>query len=520
MHTFRPLILSALLCAAVTLAGAAPLDVTPDTLIARANLLRDARDRPWDPATGRLGNLRHVRIVADDCTVRVVSGGENRLILGRGSFGVTEDTHGTSRQEGPRPLVRDVAITTGPSASIPRVGPDNGAVCFTLQLATAHELTVGGNRLTLLFDRVELPALRMFLNPSADLRVWFNDVRLGLLSVKSNASATGGGTGQVEWLQLDSSQGSTALLFHDMNARHIGVSATTTGARFSIRIGKDTDAGYYQPARAAGALARLYPIWIDGPVAALKIPAGNVDAMPITSLQRDQTRALREDVMGRAGPMPVLPVLPALQASDRALPPSTQSLDAEPVSPRQRVSDVLQPRLPPGVTLGKVDLWKNGGALEGRAPDDATVRQFVNELNRSGEVRNAQVAVVRKDADRVAYRVLVTFMCAAPGERSVCLPATGGAYTGQQVEDALRPVLGNDVTLSRLTLREGSMVELEGLGSDADARAALDRIRKQVPWLEASISGYGKGTFSARLRMVCTVPQRAAGICSAPVSPR
>ena len=88
------------------------------------------------------------------------------------------------------------------------------------------------------------------------------------------------------------------------------------------------------------------------------------------------------------------------------------------------------------------------------------------------------------------------------------------------MEDALRPVLGNDVTLSRLTLREGSMVELEGLGSDADARAALDRIRKQVPWLEASISGYGKGTFSARLRMVCTVPQRAAGICSAPVSPR
>ena len=47
-------IVVALVCAPLALAHAATLDVTPDTLIERANLLRDARERPWDPATGRM----------------------------------------------------------------------------------------------------------------------------------------------------------------------------------------------------------------------------------------------------------------------------------------------------------------------------------------------------------------------------------------------------------------------------------------------------------------------------------
>ena len=506
----RPL-LTALACAAASLACAAPLDVTPDTLIERANLLRDARDRLWDPATGRLGNLRQVRIVADNCTVRVVSGPDNRLYLGRGAFRVEEDTHGVARAEAPF-LARDVLISPGPAGSgVARLDSANDAVCFTLQLATAHEMIVGGHRLTLLFDRVELPALRLSLNPSDDLRLWFHEVRLGLLSLKSNAWATAGGTGQVEWLQLASSQRSTALLFHDMQARHVGVSTTTTGSRFSIRIGADTDAGYYQPARAPGAIAHEYPVWIDGPVAALKVPAGRVDALPLTRALRDETRALREQVMGRAGPTPMLPA-----PGGPGAPTAVQAAGTLPVTPRQRVSDVLQPLLPPGVALGKVDLWPNGAALEGRAPDALAVHQFVNALQRSGEVRNPQLAWVRSEADRVAYRVLVTFLCAAPGDRSVCLPGTAGAYTRQQVEDALRPVLGSDITLTRLELKDGAMVILEGRGSEAEARAALERVRNQVPWLEASISGMGQGTFSARLRMVCTQPPRAEGICAAP----
>ena len=515
------LLLAALAWATTALAHAAPLDVTPDTLIERANLLRDARERPWDPATGRLGNLRHVHIIANDCTVRVVSGAENRLFLGRGTFQVADTTYGGDRQGGNRPRRYDVTISAAQGAStIPRVGADNAAVCFTLQLATAHELLLRGDNLKVLFDRVDLPVLRMYLNPSHGMKLWFHEVRLGLLSVSSNASVVAGGTGHAQWLQLASSQRSTALLFHDIDVRHAGVTATTTRARFSIRIGADTDAGYYQPASAPGKIALEYPIWIDGPVSALKVPAGRVNPMPLTTALRDETRTLQQDLMGLAGPRPALP------APDPGSPPppGAQAASGEPVSPRQRVSDVLQPLLPRGMTLGKIDLWKDGAALEGRAPDDTTVREWLQALERTGEVRNTQVARVRREGDQVAYRVLVTFLCAAPGDRSVCLPATGSAYTQQQVEDALRPVLGNEVTLTKLTLRDGKrgqFVELEGRGNEAEVRAALERVRQQVTWLTASSDGIGQGTFSARLRMVCAAPPRPApGICAAPGQPR
>lgn len=498
-----------LLCAAAASTAAAPLDTTPDTLIERANLLRDSRERVWNPDAGRLGNLRRVYIVAPDCTVRVVSGTENRLYLGRGSARVSEEPASRDPAGGQRRAARDVTITAGAGASagIARVGDPAGPVCLTLSVATAHEFLFRGDGMKVVFDGVALPAVRIFLNPSAGMSLWFRDVRLGLLSVASNASARGGGTGEVEWLQLSSSNGSTALLFHDMNARHVGVSTTTTRVRFSIRIRPGTDAGYYQPARAPGSLARLYPIWIDGPVDALQVPAGQVDAMPVTTALREEARALREEVLGRAGPIPSLPAEPAA--------PGTA---AEPVSPRQRVADVLAPFLPAGTTLGKVDLWRSGGAIEGRAPDAATVGRLVDELNASGEVRNARTGYARPEGDGVAYRVQVWFTCAAPGERSVCLPGAPGGYTRQQVEDALRPILGPDVVLEKLTLsasvRDGATVELEGQAPDAGTAALLDRLRTQAPWLEMHSSIKGNGRFWTRLRMVCAVPPRTGGICA------
>ena len=52
-------------------------------------------------------------------------------------------------------------------------------------------------------------------------------------------------------------------------------------------------------------------------------------------------------------------------------------------------------------------------------------------------------------------------------------------------------------------------------------RAALERVRQQIPWLTASSYGIGQGSFSALLRMVCTVPPPATpGICAAPSPPR
>ena len=152
----------ALACAAT----AAPLPDTPDTLIERSHLIRESRDRVWDPASGHLGNLRVVRIVADGCTVRVVSGAENRLIGPRDAVRVTEDSRSP---DGLRASPRDVTLTVrAERGALPR-----GTVCLTLQVATADDFILSGNDAALLFDRVELPAMRIYLNPSAPLRVWF-----------------------------------------------------------------------------------------------------------------------------------------------------------------------------------------------------------------------------------------------------------------------------------------------------------------------------------------------------------
>ena len=273
---------------------ATPLPDTPTTLMEKSRLMRESRDRPWDPASGLLGNLRRVHLVADGCTVRIVSGPDNRLLGPRDGVRVNDESHGANE---PRNVQRDITLTArSERGALPR-----GSVCATLQVASTDDFIISGNDTAVLFDRVELPSMRIFLNPSSPLRVWFQDVRMGHLSITSNANALVGGTGQAQWLVLDSSQPATAMFFHDKEARHVGVSATTTRPRFSIRIGPGTDAGYYQPARAPGDLARLYPIWIDGAVSALSVPAGHVDPMPLTPAIRNEARSLRDEVLAPPG---------------------------------------------------------------------------------------------------------------------------------------------------------------------------------------------------------------------------
>lgn len=498
LRSLLPRMLLGLCTALAIVASAAPLPDTPDTLIERSRLLRDAQDRLWDPGSGSLGNLRQVRIVADGCTVRVVSGADNRLIGPFDRVRLTEDSRGASGQRAPS---RDVSLIVQAS----RGTQPRGSVCLTLQVATADNFILGGHDAAFLFDRVRLPAVRIYLNPSVPLSLWFQDVQLGLLSVSSNAAALAGGTGQVEWLKLDSSQSSTALLFHEMNARHIGVSATTSKVRYSIRIGPDTQASYYQPARAAGQVAQLYPIWIDGPLNALDVPAGHVHAMPLTPAIRSEARALREEVLGRAGPGPLLP--PA--APWGPLPGGNA-----PVSQGQQVADGFESYLPPGVQLTAVQMWKAGGALEGTAPDVPAVKALVQALSRSPDVRYAQLAYTRPQGSQVAYRVLFNLSCAAPGEASICLPGNGGStYTEEQVRGELLPLLGPRVTLTRLQLR-GQDLQLEGHATDAEANSALQRLRQQAPWLQISASSVGNGNFWTRLHMVCAAPpQPQVGLC-------
>ena len=475
---------------------AAPLPDTPETLRERSKLVRESRDRLWDPASGQLGNLRTVRIVANGCAVRVVSGSENRLIGPREGVRVTEEGRGGVGVPG---TPRDVLIAVAQADPLPR-----GAVCLTLQVATADDFILSGNNTSMLFDQMELPAVRIYLNPSSQLRLWFQDVKVGVLKVSSNASAKVGGTGQVKWLTLNSSDSSTAMFFHEMEARNVGVSATTTNSRFSIRIGSDTKAGYYQPARAGGEIYKLYPIWIDGPLNVLEVPAGRVDVMPLTPAIRSEAQALREEVTGRAGPQTVFP--PPDAGAPLAVAPV-------PITPSQKVADGFARYLPPGVALTSVQMMNAGGALEGTAPDETAVATLVKALGGSPDVTYVQRGYTRPQDGRVAFRVIFNLACAAPGEVSVCLSGSGGAYTEEQIRAELLPLLGPRVMLSQLQLN-GREVRLEGDASDADANAALDRIGQQARWIRSSSSGVGKSRFQVLLFMVCAAPPpREGGIC-------
>ncbi|MBB6558772.1 hypothetical protein HNP48_001436 [Acidovorax soli] len=509
--TFLRTGLTALALGACLAATAAPLPDMPDTLIEKSRLVRESRDRVWDPASGQLGNLRQVRIVAEGCTVRVISGPDNRLIGPRDMVDVGEDNY----IPGDKTVPRDVVLRMRGGAKQQQQQQARGTPCFTLQVATADYFLLSGDRATYLFDRVEQPAMRVFFNPSSQLRVWFQDVKMGLLSVESNAGALAGGTGQVQWLKLSSAQSSTSMLFHEVHARHIGVTSLAPRARYSIRIGPDTKAGYYQPARAPGNLAELYPIWIDGPLDALNIPASRVHPMALTPEIRREALALRNEVLGRAGPSPALPSSPGPAALVPSPPVAT--------APRQLVADGFRPYLPPGVELASVNLHKAGGAMEGTAPDVATVRTLVQSLGRSPDVVYTQLAFTRPQGAQVAFRVLFDLACQAPGEPSICLSGSnsgnGSAYTEEQIRGELLPLLGPQVDLTRLQLREGGVVLLEGRASDADARAALARVREQAPWLRGSSSGIGNGSFSARMVLVCQAPPpRQGGICKAPLS--
>jgi hypothetical protein len=226
--------------------------------------------------------------------------------------------------------------------------------------------------------------------------------------------------------------------------------------------------------------------------------------MALTDAVRDEVRKLRDEVLTAVGPTPPLP------SADDELPPPVRVM-----SPRQRVADALQPLLPSDTTLGKVDLWKGGGALEGLASNEAAVREFVRRLDSSGEVRDPMVAVIRPESARVAYRILVTFMCSAPGEPSMC-PPSRGRYTRKEFEDALTPVLGQNVVLTQFALRDDSTLDLGGRATADEVNALIERIRTQLPWMQLSASSVANGEFNARLHILCKAPPRDGGICVLP----
>ena len=507
------------------------LPSSPDTYLSQSARVRQSNDRPWAPDAGQLGNLRHLQITAADCTVRIVSGSENRVFPGTRGVIVAEQSRVLDSNPNEQPPPRDVVLAPDRAQACPGLGScgvsvtsvtrapntsDAGEVCFTVQIATAHDLLVGGDGLTLLVDRMRQPALRIAINPSGRLQLWLEQVELGLLSINVNAAARIGGTGHVDFLQAGSSSGGSMMYLHEFQAKNVGVSTTTTGTHWSVRTGDDTKVGYYQPARAPGKIAENYGIEIDGPIDRLEVPVGHVDPHPISDATRAAARSLRADVLGRAGPPPRLP------ASDPGLPSANVVAAALPESARERLARVITRYLPASIKITNIALWKQGGRLEGIAPDAATARDVVRLLTNSGEFTYVSGGGgIPRDGGQ-AFSTQLNFSCDAPGEASTCPagdPAAAGAYSEVQVRDALNALLGPSVTVRSVRLN-GDTIELKAVApNEAEARAALERLRPHTEFFRLSISGFGPSRngspsdIDATLKLTCTVPPKPDGIC-------
>lgn len=505
---------------------------TPDSYLDQAARVRQAHDRPWVPEQGRLGNLRHLQITARDCVVRIVSGSENRVFPGTREVIVAEQSRVLDANPDEQPTPRDVVLAPDHGQACPGNGScgvsvtsatgaprlDGGKVCFTVQIATAHDLLLGGEGLAVLIERVQQPALRIWVNPAGRQRLWLEQVNLGLLSIHANAAADIGGSGKADFLSIDSSMRGSVMYMHDIHARNVGVSSTTTGTHWSIRIGADTRAGYYQPARAPGALAAHYGIEIDGPVERLEQPAGRVDPHPLSDATRQATQALRSEVLALSGTMPRLP------APDPALPAAAAVAAALPQDARRRVAEVVAKYLPATVRITEVALWKQGGRLEGIAPDAATARDVVRLLTNSGEFTYVSGGAGIPRDGGYAFSTQLNFSCAAPGEASVCPagdPAAAGAYSEAQVRTRLHYLLGPAVGLRQVSLNGSAIVMKAVVLDEAAARAALERIGKDTQLFRLSSSTFGpsnRGSLTdlgATLTLSCAVPPKPGGICAA-----
>ena len=512
--------------------ASASLPSSPDSYLSQAARVRQSNDRPWVPVAGQLGNLRHLQITARDCVVRVVSGSENRVFPGTRNVIVVERSRVLDADPGEQPAPRDVVLATDRAQACPGLGScgvsitsvtsappagTNGAVCFTVQIATAPDLLLGGDGLSVLVDRVRQPALRISINPSSALRLWLEQVDLGLLSIRANAAVRVGGSGQVDFLQASSSNGGSVMMLHEFHARHVGISTTTTGTRWSIRIGDDTQAGYYQPARAPGAIAAKYGIEIDGPVERLDVPVGSVVPRPLSEATRIATRALRDEVLSQAGPTRDLP------ASDPTLPFASAAAAVLSSSPPERVAQVVARYLPASIRITKVTLWKRGGRLEGVAPDAASAGDIVNLLTKSGEFTYVSGGGGTPRDGGYVFSTQLHFSCDAPGYPSVCPagdPARPGTYSEAQVRDTLGAVLGPSVKVRDVRLTGDTIQMKADVASEAEARAALQRIRQQAGLFRLSISGFGHShsgpstEIDATLKLICAVPPKPNGICT------
>lgn len=209
-----------------------------------------------------------------------------------------------------------------------------------------------------------------------------------------------------------------------------------------------------------------------------------------------------------------------------AAPPTWSASASLPSSPdlyRERVAQVVARYLPASIRITDVALWNQGGRLEGIAPDAASARDIVRLLTKSGEFTYVSGGGGSPRDGGYAFSTQLHFSCDAPGQPSECPagdPAQSAAYSEAQVRDSLRVLLGPAVALRDVHL-DGVTIEMKAdAASEADARAALERIRQQTGLFRLSISGYGPPrsgsptVITATLTLTCAVPPKPDGICT------
>jgi hypothetical protein len=293
-----------------------------------------------------------------------------------------------------------------------------------------------------------------------------------------------------------------------MDADNVGVEASTTNVEFSIRINPGAQAEYHNPARAPGKVAELYPVWIDGKIEDLKIPAGRVHPMPLTDDVKNVVDTLKKEVLSRFG-------------TRTAVSTSYQEKVVLPPSPRQQIADAFSPYLPLETSFSEIQLAKNEGYIEGKAPTQEVAKAFVSALSKAPDVKYIQLAYTKPQDKEVFFRVLFNLACPTTGKTLNCKISDGGneeKYDVNLIRTELQKLLGPEIKLISMEIKENRL-NMEASATEAVAKTAKKRISEEAAWLRTSTSGIGNGSFSASMELLCEPIKKSqlGHLCQKPI---
>jgi hypothetical protein len=185
------------------------------------------------------------------------------------------------------------------------------------------------------------------------------------------------------------------------------------------------------------------------------------------------------------------------------------------------VADVVSVYLGRAAQLTRVDLWKDGGRLDGTTTDLVSLRRAVQAMGESGDFTHVNLSAGPPKEGKQSFSVQMNFSCEAPGQRSTCPAGSASSpesYSVEQVRAALLPTMGEASLIDvRLT---GRKINLTARASGAEAlKATVARIHELSGfiWVSSTSLGPARGggghELSAVLMLRCPSPPKAGGIC-------